>query len=158
MHLHRGHLSLLHTLWRSKSWAKPGAELAIVKWCETLGEYLSIVASPEMKIMRSILHQLGGCVGLWMCGEFGVAGKEHAELQGILWKENRESSWVSHYCRGLRKCLSRSLFVCDTLLFTRQFTLDQPDQVNFSKFHFTECRFDVVLSMRSSRVSCGGKT
>jgi hypothetical protein len=29
------------------------------------------------------------------CGELRDAGKEHAELQGILWKENRRSSRVS---------------------------------------------------------------
>jgi hypothetical protein len=36
MHLHCGHLSSSNTLWRSKYWAKTGAELVIVKWCETL--------------------------------------------------------------------------------------------------------------------------
>jgi hypothetical protein len=57
---------------------------------------MGIVAFLKMEIMRSILHQLHGCVGRRRrCGELGDAGKEHAELQGILWKENRRSSGVS---------------------------------------------------------------
>jgi hypothetical protein len=111
MHPHRRHLSSLHTLWRSKYWVKIGAELAIVKWCETLENIWVLWHCLKMGIMRSILHQLHGCVEMRGIGRYrgGTCG-----VAGYLVEGKQKKFRGLHYCGSPRMCLSRNLFVCDT--------------------------------------------
>jgi hypothetical protein len=101
----------------------------------------------------------------WLCGTtaemrgIGRCREGTCGVAGYLVEGKQKKFRGLHYCGSPRMCLSRNLFVCDTsALFTRLLTFDQLDQDNFSTVHFIESRLDVILKMRSSRVSCGGKT